>query len=212
MPGPVKRGLARHLSLILEATDPEGTFEAARALGERGVGALPELLAALDAVSASDAEAPVWGVSSAIYWVLQAQLEAIAQRRGIVNEAPFFEAVAGLSAALQRLADGLEGPAIKIGTILGDELPRAAIEHLTDPLTAALRARLLERCRVALETAAGTGRGAPVTGALTGLSQMATYVGPAMVRPALERARRDAPSAKVAQIADWALRTLDEPE
>jgi hypothetical protein len=207
-----KRAGGRDLSLILEATDPEGTFEAARALGERGVGALPELIDALAGVSARDAEAPVWGVASAIAWVLQAQLEAIAAHRAPVDEAPFFDAIASLSAALQRLADGLEGPAIKIGTILGDELPRAAMEFLNDDLALPLRVRLVDRCRMALEAAAAGGRASAMTGAITGLSQLATYVGPAMVRPALERARKAAPSPKLVEIADWALRTLDEPE
>ena len=208
----MKRAIRREISAILEATDPEGTFEAARSLGLRGLAALPDLLEALEDVSSRNAEAPVWGVASAISWVVHAQLEGMARSNQLVNEAPFFEAVEALSAALARLKDGLEGPAIKIGTILGDELPRAAMEFLDEDIVLSLRARLMERCRLALETAVSGGRSAATTGGLTGLSQLATYVGPAMVRPALERARKIAPSPKLAEIADWALRTLDEPD
>lgn len=197
------------LAAILSATDPEATFEAARTLGIQGTKAIPELLECLHELSGGSQEAPVWGVASALYWVLHRYLEAVGGRRAILEEATLNGAVDGLALALVRLGRGMESAAIKIGTILGDEIPRAAAEHLADDVSMPLRARLLDRCRRALEKALGN-EPAPTIGALTGLSQLAVHVGPALVRPAMERALERAGDPKVEEVARWALAMLEE--
>lgn len=204
--------LGQHLAAILAATDPESTFEAARAIGERGPAVLPHLSELLAELAGRPNNAPVWGVSSALYWVLHLMLETAAAAGQLPDERALFEGIEALGGALGRLADGVEGAAIKIGTILGDELPRAANELITEEAMMPLRARLLDRCRAALDAAAGNGRAAPMTGAIAGLSQLALYVGPAMIRASLERAVRLAPNPKVAEVAEWALGALDAPE
>lgn len=103
--------------------------------------------------------------------------------------------------------DGLPGLVIDR---YGD-LPRASGEFLTDDLAQALRACVLDRCRQALETAAAATPAATI-GALTGLSQLAAYVGPAMIRPVVERALTRAADPKVQEVARWALAMLDEAE
>lgn len=204
-----RRRLGAHLKAILSAADPASTFEAARALGERGPDVLAPLLECLREQSTGAREAPVWGLASALQWVMQGYLEAVAGKRAVLSEYPLTGTVEGLSQALARLGPGMESPAIKIATILGEELPRATGEFLASELTLPLRARLLERCRLGLEGALGGGPAA-VIGGLTGLSQLAAYVGPAMIRPALERVRKDATDARIVEIASWALTMIDE--
>ena len=211
MPRPVSPRRRGDLAAILSASDPEATFEAARALGSRGVDTLPELLEVLHELAAGEREAPVWGLASAITWVLQLHLEAYAAKRAPLDEEPLNEGVDGLGAALARLQPGVESAAIKIGTIVGDELPRAASEFLTEGLAVSARARLLERCRKVLEVGLG-GSSSAVIGALTGLSQLASYVGPAMIRPAVEQAAKRATDAKVTEVARWALTMLEDAE
>lgn len=207
----IKQELGTPLEAILSATDPASTFEAARALGERGPDALPALLECLAELAAADREAPMWGLASALQWVLQGYLEAVAGERVKLDERPLNAAVDGLGGALARLQPGMESPAIKIATILGEELPRASAEFLEGPVGLPARARLLERCRQGLVTALAGGPAAAI-GALTGLSQLAEYIGPAMIKPAVEKALAASADPKVTEVATWALAMIqDEP-
>lgn len=204
-----RTALGAQLTAILSATDPASTFEAARALGERGPDALPPLLECLAELSAGESEAPLWGVASALQWCCQGYLEAVAAGRVKLDERPLNDAVDGLARALARLQPGTESPAIKIATIMGEELPRASAEFLDTELSMPARARLLERCRQSL-VAALNGSSAAVIGALTGLSQLAAYVGPAMIKPAVEKTRDACTDEKVAEVARWALAMIED--
>lgn len=204
-----RQDLGAPLEAILSATDPASTFEAARELGERGPDALPPLLECLAELASAGREAPVWGVASAIQWAMQGYLEAVAAARVKLDERPLNDAVDGLSRALARLTPGMESPAIKIATILGEELPRATQEFLDGPTALPVRARLLERCRQGLIAALDASPAASI-GALTGLSQLAEYVGTAMIKPAVAKIKASSADAKVTEVATWALAMIDE--
>src|SRR5438874_802896 len=123
MPNPRK-----YLDAILSAKEPHLTFEAARALGDQGIATLPVLYEALREEAPARGEPALWGLTSAIHWVLYGYLETTSQAGTTLDEQLLFRSVNELGDALAGIRGEMEGAAIKLGAVLGDELPRACSE------------------------------------------------------------------------------------